>query len=158
LLALLGAATLGFLPWNWPPARIFMGDVGSGFLGFNLAVLALYTVHTGALTVWSWLILLGVFIVDATVTLLRRIVRGERWYVAHRNHAYQHAAIRWRSHRRVTLTVLAINLAWLIPLAWFVNRCPQLGIIAVSLALAPLIVWALALGAGQSPYDSRAAP
>jgi Fuc2NAc and GlcNAc transferase len=154
-LGLLGAATLGFLPWNWPPARIFMGDVGSGFLGFNLAVFALYTAHAGALTVWSWTILLGVFIVDATVTLLRRIVTGQRWYVAHRSHAYQHAALRWHSHQRVTLAIFVINIAWLLPLAWFVNGHRELGLIAVNVALIPLLLLALMLGAGRPTHSSR---
>ncbi|MGH8501288.1 MAG: MraY family glycosyltransferase [Gammaproteobacteria bacterium] len=149
-LGLLGAATLGFLPWNWPPARIFMGDIGSGFLGFGLAVLAIYTANSGALSIWSWVILLSVFIVDATVTLLRRIINGERWYLAHRSHAYQHAAIRWRSHQSVTLAVLAIDVVWLLPLAWYVNNHSDSGVVVAGLALAPLIILALALGAGKN--------
>jgi Fuc2NAc and GlcNAc transferase len=126
-----------------------MGDVGSGFLGFALAVFIIYTAHSGRLAVWSWIILLGVFIVDATVTLLRRIVGGERWHEAHRTHAYQHAAMRWRSHRRVTVAVLIINIAWLMPLAWFVNYHPRYGILGTAVALSPLVVLALSLGAGR---------
>lgn len=155
-LALLGAATLGFLPWNWPPARIFMGDVGSGFLGFSLAVLALHTVHTGALPIWSWIILLGVFVVDATVTLLRRFISGEPWHKPHRSHAYQHAAIRLNSHRQVTLMVLAINTIWLLPLAWFVKEQPENGLATAAVALIPLVVLVLVLGAGRSERNSRA--
>ena len=69
LLALLIASTAGFLVWNWPPAKIFMGDVGSGFVGSVLAGLALVTCTLGIMDVWPWLILTGVFLVDATVTL-----------------------------------------------------------------------------------------
>jgi Fuc2NAc and GlcNAc transferase len=148
-LGLIVVATLGFLPWNWPPARIFMGDVGSGFLGFVLAVLAIYTAHQGALTIWTWTILLGVFIADATVTLLRRTISRQQWYLAHRSHAYQHAAIRWSSHRRVTLAVLAINIVWLAPLAWFVNQRPQSGLVVTGVALIPLVIMALMLDAGR---------
>jgi Fuc2NAc and GlcNAc transferase len=148
-LGLLGTTTLGFLPWNWPPARIFMGDVGSGFVGFILAILALYTLHKGALTLWTWAILQGVFIVDATVTLLRRIIRREEWYRAHRSHAYQHAAVRWNSHLTVTLAVLAINILWLAPLAWFVDKHPRWGLFATCVALMPLVCAALMLNAGR---------
>jgi Fuc2NAc and GlcNAc transferase len=148
-LALLAAAVLGFLPWNWAPARIFMGDVGSGFLGFTLAVLAIYTAQQGVLSLWSWLILMGVFAVDATVTLLTRIMSGQRWREPHRSHAYQHAAIRWRSHARVTLAVLAVNIVWLTPMAWFVNTYPRFGIIAAGAALLPLACLAFLLGAGH---------
>jgi Fuc2NAc and GlcNAc transferase len=83
----LAAATLGFLIWNWPPARIFMGDVGSGFLGFTLAVLALAACRRGIMPIEAWVILSGAFLVDSTVTLLRRMVRGDRWFEAHRLHA-----------------------------------------------------------------------
>ncbi len=71
---LLAASCLGFAFWNKPPARIFMGDVGSGFLGFVLAGIAVITCVSGAMSVWSWGLLLGVFVVDATVTLLRRML------------------------------------------------------------------------------------
>ncbi|MGH8498398.1 MAG: MraY family glycosyltransferase, partial [Methylococcales bacterium] len=80
ILIVLAAGCLGSLLWNWPPAKIFMGDAGSGFLGFILGLMALITARKEILTIWCWLILFGVFIADASVTLLRRAVRGERWY------------------------------------------------------------------------------
>jgi Fuc2NAc and GlcNAc transferase len=152
------AATAGFLPWNWPPARIFMGDVGSGFLGFTLAVVAFQTAQAGDLTVWVWAILLGVFIVDATVTLIIRMVRGLRWYEAHRTHAYQHAAAAFGSHRRVTLAVLIINVLWLFPLAWFVNTHREWGLVGTIAAWLPLLVLAMRFKAGRADADSRALP
>ena len=115
---MLCAASLGFLVWNWPPAKIFMGDVGSGFLGFTLGTLALFSSKTDSTLVWPWLILLAAFLVDATVTLLRRISGRARWYEAHRSHAYQHAARASGSHAKVTLAVAAMNIGWLFPLAW----------------------------------------
>ncbi|MCW3779862.1 hypothetical protein OM945_13575, partial [Levilactobacillus namurensis] len=74
----LAAAVTGFLCWNFPPARIFMGDAGSGFLGVVLGAMALQAAWEKPELLWSWLILLGVFIVDATWTLMRRLVRGDK--------------------------------------------------------------------------------
>ncbi len=144
--ALLAAAGSGFLFWNWPPARIFMGDAGSGFIGFVLAVFAL----SGALSFWSWLILLGVFLVDASYTLSRRLLRGERVYEAHRSHAYQRAARRHGAHRPVTLAVALINVVWLWPWAFLAQRLPELGLLMTVIAWLPLLALAVMLGAGES--------
>ena len=113
----LSMAVLGFLYWNFPPARIFMGDAGSGFLGIALGVLSLQAAWAATDFLWVWLILLGVFIIDATFTLLRRLLRGDKVYEAHRSHAYQFASRHVGSHLKVTLVVLAINLMWLLPIA-----------------------------------------
>jgi Fuc2NAc and GlcNAc transferase len=144
----LAAASLGFLRWNWPPARIFMGDVGSGFLGFSLAVLGLAASQKGAFPIEAWPILGGVFLVDATVTLIRRITRGDRWFNAHRTHAYQHLARRWKGHLPVTMLVMAINVFWLLPLAIFATRYPAQALWLVAIALAPLVTLAIVSGAG----------
>jgi Fuc2NAc and GlcNAc transferase len=104
------AAAAGFLAWNWPPAKIFMGDVGSGLLGYLFGVLAVASERSGGPPLLTWAILLGVFIVDATLTLLRRVLKGEQWYSAHRSHAYQRAVQAGRSHRAVSSNVLLINL------------------------------------------------
>lgn len=145
----LAAASGGFLAWNWPPARIFMGDVGSGVLGFVLAVLALWSAIHEELSLVVWLILAGVFLVDATLTLLIRMLRGERWYEAHRSHAFQHAARRWGSHRTITLSVLAINVGWLLPMAWLAATHPSWELALLALALLPLTLLAYRLGAGR---------
>jgi Fuc2NAc and GlcNAc transferase len=144
-----GASCLGFLSWNRPPAHIFMGDVGSGYLGYVLAVLALAAGRSNPVALWVWLILGGVFFVDATVTLVRRVVRGERVSQAHRSHAYQWLARRWGSHGKVTLAVLAVNLVWLLPWALFASRLPAYAVACVIMAFAPLAVLALAVGAGR---------
>ncbi len=132
--ALTGGAALGFLPWNWRPARIFMGDTGSGFLGFVLAVLAIASERAGALPALVWIVLYGVFATDATVTLLRRAWRGERWYSAHRSHAYQRAVQAGWSHARVTTTVLLVNVG-LGLLAWRAAARPELLGAALAAAL-----------------------
>ena len=149
LVAAVGAASLGFLAWNWPPAKVFMGDAGSAFLGFTFGSLALITHALDALVIWSWLILLGVFLVDSTVTLVRRLLRGERVYEAHRSHAYQHASRHFRGHLPVTVSVGLINIAWLAPLALVAATWPEWGIILVLVAWAPLLVLALQFHAGQ---------
>jgi Fuc2NAc and GlcNAc transferase len=118
---LLAGAAAGFLALNWSPARIFMGDVGSGFLGFAFATLAVATENAGALPLLVWLLLSGVFLFDSTVTLLRRALRGERWYEAHRTHAYQRLVAAGHSHATVTIGVLVIN-AVLVIAAYFVAR------------------------------------
>jgi Fuc2NAc and GlcNAc transferase len=146
-LALAGATT-GFLVWNWPPARIFMGDGGSGFIGLMLAALSLQAAWEATTLFWSWVILLGVFIVDATMTLVRRILRGETIYEAHRTHAYQQAAVRWGAHRPVALAVGAINLGWLLPIAVLVARQSLEGLVGLLVAYAPLVIIAAKLDAG----------
>jgi Fuc2NAc and GlcNAc transferase len=143
----LAAATAGFLVLNWPPARIFMGDAGSTYLGFMLAVLALLTVAYGVLTLPQWAILAASFVTDATVTLLRRLLRGERVSEAHRRHAYQVLSRRWGGHLRVTLSFIGVNVIWLLPLAWLAGQ-PGWTIGALLLAYLPLIGIALAAGAG----------
>jgi len=144
----LAGACLGFLAWNWPPARIFMGDVGSGFVGFSLAAVTLHAGERSLPVFWGLVILMGVFIVDATWTLLRRLLRGERVYQAHRSHGYQIAAARAGSHRHVTLAVLAINLFWLLPMAVLVTVRWVAPLPAIVIAFMPLVAAALVLGAG----------
>lgn len=146
---ILAAATLGFLVWNFPPARIFMGDAGSGFLGIILGVLSIQAAWVSSQLFWAWLILLGVFVVDATVTLIRRLVRGDKVYEAHRSHAYQFAARRHGKHLPVTLAVGLINMLWLLPVAaWVVLRGGD-GLTGVLIGYVPLIVLAFGFKAGQ---------
>jgi Fuc2NAc and GlcNAc transferase len=146
---LLAAASLGFLFWNWPPARIFMGDVGSGYLGYGIALFALASGHENPVAPLAWLTLGAAFFVDATVTLARRLMRGERADEAHRTHAYQWAARRW-GHRRVTLAVTAINVIWLLPCAWLEIAAPHYAAWLAVAAIAPLVALALWAGAGSS--------
>jgi Fuc2NAc and GlcNAc transferase len=128
---LVAAAAGGFLVWNWPPARLFMGDVGSGFLGYMFGGLALASENARALPALLWLILLGPFFVDATVTLLRRMARGERWYVAHRAHAYQRAVQAGWSHRQVTALVAGLSAALGLAGVLVVRERSSLGAVAI---------------------------
>jgi Fuc2NAc and GlcNAc transferase len=144
----LAGASLGFLRWNWPPARIFMGDVGSGFIGFSLAVLGLAASTMSVFPIEAWAILGGVFLVDATVTLVRRVARGDRWFEAHRIHAYQHLARRYKAHLPVTVLAIVINIVWLLPWAMVAVKFPTRAPLFLALALVPLAIFALACGAG----------
>ncbi|MET0027164.1 MAG: glycosyltransferase family 4 protein [Candidatus Thiodiazotropha sp.] len=164
-LLFLAAAVTGFLVWNWPPAKIFMGDVASGFLGFSLGVFALYTAWGEAISIWSWIILLGLFVVDASWTLLMRMSRGEAWYKPHAQHAYQIQArqvqamfraqgvesnqSRALAHRRVVMRGVLINLLWLTPLAWCASHWPGMGFGFTMLGLAPLVLDVWRSGAGR---------
>jgi Fuc2NAc and GlcNAc transferase len=149
----LAAATLGFLAFNWPPARIFMGDVGSTYLAFMIFALALLSVREGWLTYPAWLVLGAVFVADASVTLARRVLAGERWFEAHRSHAYQRLSRRWGSHRRVTLLVIGINLLWLAPLALASLVWPGAAWICVVLAYGPLVTAVILFGAGKKDVE-----
>jgi Fuc2NAc and GlcNAc transferase len=149
------AACAGFLLWNWPPASIFLGDVGSGYLGYAIVVLALSASRDSPVALWVWLILGGAFFVDATVTLVRRLLRGERVYQAHRSHAYQWLARRWASHRRVTLAILAVNVMWLLPWALLAAKFPSYAATSVLVALAPLALLAAVVGAGRREHTPR---
>lgn len=148
LSAALSVCSLGFLVWNWPPAKIFMGDIGSGFLGFIFSVLALLSATQDPRLAWFWIILLGVFIVDSTITLLRRMARGERWTRPHCSHAFQCAAVRW-GHKRTTVTVILIDLFWLAPWAVLSQLKPVLIPVALVVSWAPLACGAWCLGAGK---------
>ena len=146
---LLAAAVAGFLFWNFPPARIFMGDAGSGFLGITLGILSLQAAWVAPQLLWSWLILLGVFIVDATFTLLRRLLRGDKVYEAHRSHAYQYASRRFGRHLPVTLVVGGLNLFWLLPIALWVGAGGLDGLTGVLIAYAPLLWLVVKFQAGE---------
>jgi UDP-N-acetylmuramyl pentapeptide phosphotransferase/UDP-N-acetylglucosamine-1-phosphate transferase len=110
---MLAAACLGFLAHNFPPAKIFMGDVGSLFIGYVLAAFAVLTTNSGEQPAPFMAILLiyGTFIYDAAFTIFRRWQRGEKLYEAHRSHLYQRLVIAGQSHRRVSLTYYALSVA-----------------------------------------------
>jgi Fuc2NAc and GlcNAc transferase len=145
----LAVSTFGFLLYNWSPAKIFMGDVGSGYLGIAIGALSLMAAKQQHELLWVWIILLAVFVSDATVTLIRRLLRKQKPHVAHRSHAYQHLAIRFNSHAKISLLVLAVNVAWLLPIAFLVADKQLAGTTGVVIAYVPLLIAALFLGAGK---------
>ena len=151
----IGAACCGFLIWNWPPARIFMGDAGSGYVGYVIAAVSLLTARENPVGLLVWLILGGLFFVDATVTLVRRLLRRERVSEAHRSHAYQWLARRWGSHRRVTVMVIVVNLVWLLPCATVAALHPRWAAWLTVIALLPIAIGAVVAGAGREEPAAR---
>ncbi|MDA1302285.1 MAG: glycosyltransferase family 4 protein [Proteobacteria bacterium] len=139
------AVTLGFLVINWPRAQVFMGDVGSGFVGLMLGMLVLGSVDVG---VWTWMILLGYFVTDACLTITTRLVRGDNIAESHSLHAYQHLARAFGS-RNTRLGIMAVNLLWLLPIAFLSEVFQGYGALLLILAALPLLVGQHLCGAGR---------
>jgi Fuc2NAc and GlcNAc transferase len=121
---LLLATTLGFLPWNFPRARMFLGDVGSLSLGMLIAALLLAALQVDAITLPMAMLLPAVFLLDATATLLLRLSKRRKWYQAHTDHAYQQLVLSGWSHVQVWLLYLLVNIVLLWPLLWLQSQWP----------------------------------
>lgn len=107
----LAMANLGFLAENFPPAKIFMGDVGAVPMGYLAAVLAIWGVRGNIFELWLPILVFAPFVFDATVTVIRRMFRGEKVWVAHSSHYYQRLVKAGRSHRQVVLGEYLVMLA-----------------------------------------------
>lgn len=157
----LAAGVLGFLPHNWPPATVFMGDVGSAYLGYTFAGLAVVSTNEtdGSFPFAVWPILLAPFLFDTSFTLLQRVARGERWYEAHREHLYQRLVRSGWPHRAVTLTYLCADLFLaLIAGALFAHRLAGAGL-ALAVLLPLVGIFLLVKGVerwsvGPQPHDA----
>lgn len=112
--AILLMATLGFLIWNWQPARIFMGDAGSTLLGFNMAIFSVYYQNTSKSSLIIWLMLSSVFWFDATLTLLRRLKRREPLIIPHKKHAFHRIVQSGFSHQKTVIFAFFLNLITLV--------------------------------------------
>ncbi len=146
--AILAATSAGFLAWNWPPAKIFMGDVGSGAIGYLIAGLALAAENNRSAPLISFAIIYGVFVFDATVTLVRRLARGDRVMEAHRDHAYQRLTRAWGSHGSVT--------AWAAAITFLLGVLAVVGTMDPRLLLPALLVTFVLLGAVLLVVERRA--
>jgi len=135
--------TLGFLPWNFPNARVFLGDVGSLSLGLLLAALLLAALQVNAISLPMVMLMPALFVLDATATLLLRLANGRSWYQAHTDHAYQQLVLSGWSHAQVWLLYLLVNVLLLWPLLWLQSSSPgQQWLLCVSGYLAILGGWA----------------
>ena len=141
LLYSLSAASMGFLVFNWPPATMFMGDAGSVFFGLVTPMLVISTVLDHSRLFWIWIIICGYVLTDTTTTLILRLVYVRPFQDAHRQHAYQSLAYRSGDHRRVTVTVIAIQVLWLLPIAGLAYWFSAYGAIFSFLALAPIVAF-----------------
>jgi len=154
-MAWLAAACLGFLLLNWAPAKIFMGDAGSTYLGLMLFFFALASMAGGWLSLAQWLILVGAFLADSLTTLVRRALNREPVWQAHKRHAYQVLQRRLGSHARATLIYVGIDLVLLLPLAWLAGAYVQFDWAFAVLAYAILVPAAIKAGAG-APLEPQA--
>lgn len=132
------ASCCGFLPLNFPQARIFMGDVASVPLGFTFAGFAVYGVNAGVFTWWVPILVMSVFIVDASLTLVARVIQQERWYTAHKQHVYQRLIEQEWSHSQVLMVYQTINVMMVLPALVLANMYPQYAIVTTVLTLAVL--------------------
>ncbi|GLQ99705.1 MraY family glycosyltransferase [Dyella mobilis] len=140
--ACLAAACLGFWCYNRSPARIFMGDVGSGSIGLLLFALTAMLWRVDGMLLWPALILSSAFVTDATLTLLVRILSGRRWYTAHREHLYQWIVRKGHTHATGAAWYLGWNVLVAAPLAALAWERPKVGLVAciVTYAIAA-IAW-----------------
>ncbi len=129
------AACAGFLPLNFPHARVFMGDVASVPLGFIFASLAAFGIHTGVLSWPVAILIMSVFIVDATLTLVARAIRGERWYTAHAQHIYQRLIAHGWPHSRVLMVYQAFNVMLVLPAIVLAVKYPHYAKVTAGLTL-----------------------
>jgi Fuc2NAc and GlcNAc transferase len=106
----LGVSVFGFLLWNYNKAKIFMGDVGSTLLGYNIAILTLYYSNIESANFWIWITLYTPFWFDATYTLIRRKINKEKLSQAHKKHAYQRLTQVGFSHLKVTNYLILLNI------------------------------------------------
>lgn len=146
----LSAACLAFLPFNFPSAKLFLGDTGSLFLGILMAWILVQMLLSHVNGLWVFLTLFAMFWVDATVTLIRRLLRRKSIFEAHREHAYQHLANEcWHSHTKATLLIQLINVVWLLPMSSVVLHSAY-PLVWLVLALLPIIAYVIFLRAGYA--------
>lgn len=135
--ALLAIVTAGFLVWNWQPAKIFMGDVGSTLLGFTMGIFAVYYQKCGDSSIVIWLMLTSLFWFDASLTLYRRWRNGEILSKAHKKHAYQRIVQSGYSHQKTVILSLLINLS-ILGLVWLAIRYPNYSLLFFGINIAYL--------------------
>lgn len=142
------SAVFGFLIFNWPPAHVFMGNIGSAYLGYLLFALMFYAIEMETIGVWQWLILGVVFVSDATVAILMRLLRREKIWRAHNSHAYQRLSRYFGSHRPVTFLLVCVNVLIVFPAAWLAGQATDMAPVLALFIYALAGAVALILGAG----------
>ncbi len=147
LLLILGCANIGLLIFNWPPARVFLGESGSSFNSFMLSAIILASLWKPTPMLWVWLIVFAYYFTDTTMTTCTRMIKYPKtWYHPHRSHAYQNLARISDNHLKILSLVWAVNLVWLLPLAIAAYCFPQWGGLLCLLAYIPLIIFVYKFG------------
>ena len=146
ILMVLGAASTGFLFFNWPPARMFLGESGSSFMSLVFGAVCVESICANPGLLWTWLIAGSFYFCDTTLTTLVRVLKVPGWYRPHRSHAYQNLARVWNDHRKVVLRVLMINLFWVTPLLLLSLKYEAWAIGVTVLVYIPLAVFCLKYG------------
>ena len=146
LLIVLAASSLAFLCFNWPPAKMFLGDAGSNFFGYLFGAMVLITVKNGNLSIWTWLIILAYLITDTTTTTFLRLCLVKGWYHTHRSHAYQNLARVLDNHKFVTCLITGINVFYLLPLAYLSIQYQQYAWLAFAASVIPILGFVLKYG------------
>tara|TARA_Y100000996_G_scaffold387418_1_gene346209 strand:- start:290 stop:1420 length:1131 start_codon:yes stop_codon:yes gene_type:complete len=145
------SVSIGFLFFNYPNAKIFMGDQGSNFLGLYLISIGLYIVyHLPQVSIWTILIAYGLFFVDSTITLFRRFFKRQKWYLPHRSHCYQRFIIskqktipRKQAHQKLLMYSSLINYLWLLPMSIFSVILVEYSFLIFLLSSMPLVYLSL---------------
>lgn len=148
-LLIMSASILGFLYWNLSPAKIFMGDVGSGFLGFVFAFLSFQFVIKSTLSLATIIIVFSIFIADTTWTLIARGLSGQKIFQAHRLHCYQKIIQNGLSHKYLNLGLLLVNIVWVLPLAILTLKFEKLQYYLAIICYVPLFYLCFKFEAGK---------
>ncbi|ABC29215.1 UDP-N-acetylmuramyl pentapeptide phosphotransferase/UDP-N-acetylglucosamine-1-phosphate transferase [Hahella chejuensis KCTC 2396] len=133
-------SSLGFLCWNWAPAKIFMGDIGSVSLGWLFGGAMLISERDTQIGIWVYLILMAAFIGDATITLLARLLNREKVWLPHRTHLYQLMSVKLGDHRKVNYLLIFVNVVWLLPMALSAFMMPDWAWGFAVVAYSPLLL------------------
>lgn len=155
--SILTACVLGFLIFNWSPAKVFMGDAGSGYLGFLLGFLSLISCERGAVSLPVFFLLMSVYFADSGLTLVKRILEGKSPVQAHREHLYQKLVMGGWSHRQVSLFLLILNFFCAGIVFWIDHQALDL-LSTWGLSLVAILFWiglGLAVPAFWSKSQSR---
>lgn len=146
ILWLLAAANIGFIVFNWPPAKMFLGDSGTSFVSYIFSAVLLVSLWNNAVSIWVWLIVFGCYLADTTTTTVTRALTVSQWYLPHRSHAYQNLARIWNNHLKVLLVVLSIDICWLLPLTLVALKYSDYAVIATLIAYVPLVMFSVKYG------------
>ncbi len=146
---------IAFLWFNWPPSKVFLGDVGSGFIGLILPALYILNFGVSFNSIGVFFILNAAFFADSLWTLFVRIIKREKFYQSHRSHAYQHASIELSSHSKVSKLYIGYTFLYTGPLATWALLKSEFLLVALLLAYLPMVKWQLKYRAGCQDLQAK---